>query len=353
MNCVQIIPDTNKVDYLIRGLISYSQLTKINRLSTEIYPLDNVFNIRLELNIRTINTDVGANMQETRNIPSIYQIREIIFDDDACFAFLFARGAFLRERNCHRCNSEMKLGEDLRAWRCNKKGCGGKASVFKGSFFTRVNIGCSTVMLLAYLWLNKTPVTSMIAMSGCSSRTVCAFNVHFRELVTDSLDMEDCKIGGPGIIVEIDETKLGKRKYHMGHRIEGVWVLGGIERTLEKKVFMTTVANRTGPLLLHELNKYILPGSIVYSDMWRGYAGLENELNMQHETVNHSVEFVSEAGVHTNTIEATWCGLKLLIPKRNRTKSVENHLWEYVWRKRHSGSLWESFIDALGDIIYE
>jgi hypothetical protein len=59
---------------------------------------------------------------------------------------------------------------------------------------------------------------------------------------------------------------------------------------------------------------------------------------MEHRVVNHSLEFVTCDGVHTNIIETTWCGLKLLIPKRNRTKNVDGFLWEYIWRKRH----WES-----------
>ncbi len=37
-------------------------------------------------------------------------------------------------------------------------------------------------------------------------------------------------IGGKNIVVEIDESKFGKRKYHRGHRVEGVWVLGMVER---------------------------------------------------------------------------------------------------------------------------
>jgi hypothetical protein len=35
------------------------------------------------------------------------------------------------------------------------------------------------------------------------------------------------------MIVEIDESKLGKRKYHRGHRVEVVWVLRMVERTPE------------------------------------------------------------------------------------------------------------------------
>ena len=38
-------------------------------------------------------------------------------------------------------------------------------------------------------------------------------------------------LGGLGVIVEIDEVKFGKRKYHRGRLVEGHWVLGGIERS--------------------------------------------------------------------------------------------------------------------------
>jgi len=38
-------------------------------------------------------------------------------------------------------------------------------------------------------------------------------------------------IGGEGIVVEIDESKFGKRKYSRGHKVDGVWVLEIVERT--------------------------------------------------------------------------------------------------------------------------
>ena len=40
------------------------------------------------------------------------------------------------------------------------------------------------------------------------------------------------KVGtGVVTVVEVDETKLGKRKYNKGHKVDGVWILAGIEHT--------------------------------------------------------------------------------------------------------------------------
>ena len=45
------------------------------------------------------------------------------------------------------------------------------------------------------------------------------------------------KNGGRNKTVEIDETKIGKRKRNKGHKVDGVWVTRGIERNqLKNKV---------------------------------------------------------------------------------------------------------------------
>ncbi|KCZ77335.1 hypothetical protein H311_01655 [Anncaliia algerae PRA109] len=59
--------------------------------------------------------------------------------------------------------------------------------------------------------------------------------------MADSLDFSDVEISGDQVAVEIDETKSGKRKHNRGRIVDGVWVIGGIESTLEKKCFLIEV----------------------------------------------------------------------------------------------------------------
>ena len=76
---------------------------------------------------------------------------------------------------------------------------------------------------------------------------------------------------------------------------------------------------------------------------------------MQHHTVNHSICFKDpETGVHTNNVEGMWNGIKINLKPRNRVQEgIDDHLFEYIWRKRNGDRLWEAFIQALEEIHYE
>ena len=75
-------------------------------------------------------------------------------------------------------------------------------------------------------------------------------------------------IGGPGVEVEIDELKFGKRKYRRGLQVEGRWVFRGREKNYKSKIFMVPVDNRKKKTLIPIIQKYIKPGSIIHSDCW-------------------------------------------------------------------------------------
>src|SRR5262249_35130001 len=69
-------------------------------------------------------------------------------------------------------------------------------------------------------------------------------------------------------------------------------------------------------------------------------------LDVQHQTVNHSQHFVNpDDGTHTNTIEGTWNGMKMNIPSRKRCREgIEDHLLEFIWRRKNKNNLWGGFI---------
>ena len=124
-------------------------------------------------------------------------------------------------------------------------------------------------------------------------------------------------IGGVGKVVEIDESKFGKRLYNVGRVVRGQWVFGGICRET-REFFAIPVPKRDSATLLEAIRQHILPGTTVISDCWRAYNCLSDE-GYRHMTVNHSINFVDPVtGAHTNTIERKWRDLKALIPHYGR-----------------------------------
>ncbi|XP_031338637.1 uncharacterized protein LOC116167416 [Photinus pyralis] len=63
-----------------------------------------------------------------------------------------------------------------------------------------------------------------------SSRTFVDWSSFCREVCMHYLTRRSVLLGGEGVTVEIDEAKIGKRKYNRGRRIEDQWIFGGYER---------------------------------------------------------------------------------------------------------------------------
>ena len=158
---------------------------------------------------------------------TFYDVAKLFLDELECRRFLVAYGIFYNERICESCENPMMLNIERNCFRCNRRDCNKEISLRKGSFFYGSALACTKILYLGYQWLHKTPTVEIVRMTGHSSRTVCNFQKHFRNLVASDLSESSTLIGGEGIIVEIDESKLGKRKYNRGHPVEGVWVVGG------------------------------------------------------------------------------------------------------------------------------
>lgn len=139
------------------------------------------------------------------------------------------------------------------------------------------------------------------------------------------------KIGGDDVVVEIDESKFGKRKYNKGHKVEGVWILGMVEKSSTRRIILRQVDDRTKNTLFTKIEESIYKDTKLHTDMWKGYMGLEDHY-IEHLSVNHSENYKDPiTGCHTNTIEGEWAGIKMHVPPRARTKEkVEIYLVRYM-----------------------
>ncbi|CEJ00054.1 hypothetical protein RMCBS344292_14123 [Rhizopus microsporus] len=176
------------------------------------------------------------------------------------------------------------------------------------------------------------------------------------ELSKVDMQIDGLSADGAPIVVEIDESKFGKRKYNRGGSAEGVWVVGGAKKkTPERKCFFVTVNDRSKETLNRIITTYVKPNSVVRTDGWAGYRDISllHDGTLTHEVVNHSVEFVTTAEVHTNTIEGTWYGIKQNVIYCHRNKKMTPWLLlEFIWRTKNRRDLWGAVITGLGAVSF-
>lgn len=98
------------------------------------------------------------------------------------------------------------------------------------------------------------------------------------------------QLGGDNIVVEIDESKIGKNKYHRGKSVKGFLCFGIVEKTIERRILFILIQKRDKATPLPIILRYISEKSIVYSDMWKVYHNLNIYFSNYH-MVNHSKTF--------------------------------------------------------------
>ncbi|GMR55235.1 hypothetical protein PMAYCL1PPCAC_25430, partial [Pristionchus mayeri] len=147
-------------------------------------------------------------------------------------------------------------------------------------------------------------------------------------------------IGGPGCVVEIDETAFSKRKYNRGKRMAAQqWVFGGVMRGDKTKLFAVPVAKRDIDTLIPLIARHIARGTEIHSDCWPAYNRIETlGLKYRHLKVNHSITFKCKiTGACTNTVEGMWQKLKLGHKKRFGThrSQLTSHIDSAVFFVRY------------------
>ncbi|KAJ0169179.1 hypothetical protein K1T71_015304 [Dendrolimus kikuchii] len=332
--------------------------------------------------------------------------------NEQCVAFSEQEGLVLKEKKCpvHRSNMKILYSVGCKhfgTFVCSKGTCrtkfggnGRKISRRKGTFFENTKIDLIHVFYLIYAYARGWSHENVILEdpykelnSKClSSCTIADWFSYCREVIViyyleKKLEFSG-KIGGPGKIVQIDESKFGKRKYNKGttifmlynffivfckfcsftedflfvsgRHIEGHWVLGMIEdgsQDLRLEVCPDNI--RSAEVLIPLIQKHVQVGTTIHTDCWRAYNCL-SDYGYVHKQVNHSDPenpFVGADGIHTQRIEAQWRVVKSFFRTKHFTNmsNFTDLIIEYLWRRYVIKFKKDAFVELVNAIkfVYE
>ena len=193
-------------------------------------------------------------------MPTFDEIGNVFLDEEEALKYLVEKNV-LSAPICVRCGATCKPTGKKFMYACRP--CGFNRSILKGTFFENTKLPLGKAVRVIYCWMNQLSVKSTRKETGISHNVVSNWFANLRLLVSCVVVNSDLKIGGEGKTVQIDESKFGKRKKARngrGHRVEGIWVFGGVEKGGNaqygnNKYFAMGVPDRTAATLLPIIKK--------------------------------------------------------------------------------------------------
>jgi len=251
---------------------------------------------------------------------------------------------------------------ELVAWCCINKSCSNHKttkSIRHGSFFARYKHSLGDIWTVMVSWLYGTPAKRVCELYALEKQFVLKIMADLRELVAHDLESNPFRLGGGGIVCQVDESHLAfHSKYGVGRQPDRQqWVFGIVDTSYTPaKGYAVLVPNRTREVLLGVISRVCLPGTIIHSDCWAAYRQIQNSLGLEHHTVNHKYNFVDpQTGVHTQHVESYWNRIKRQIKEMNGLgrASLSMFVSEFVWKDYHRERKLISFIGLLSVLRHQ
>lgn len=222
-----------------------------------------------------------------------------------------------------------------------RSACNKRYSILHGTSFANSNLPINNQILMLYCYCMEMRSIQIEAIFLVSNYASAYWQSYFQDICAIYInEVAEDKIGGVGYTVEVNKTKILKRKNHQERLTTAEtmdkWVFGGIWRET-KQFFFSIVANRKEETLVELLLKKVHVKTTIISDCWCAYNNLST-FGYTYMTVNHSENFLSPNNpeVHIQTIERTWRSLKKNIPKSSQYCFWLSYIIVYSF-KRHVG----------------
>ena len=291
---------------------------------------------------------------------SMMEFMQAFPDDAACLDWLF------RQRHsedgahafCPKCDRERKFHrvKDRPAYDCDT--CGYHLHPTAGTIFHKSPTSLQLWFYAMYLMASTRCGISAKQLErelGVTYKTAWRmFNLIRNEVMAD--DTEGPLSGS----VEADETWHGGKLRESDRRKAKAAGRSTVGQYVKKRETVFAIVERGGRVVAmhvpsrygHTLRKNIVdrvePGSVIYTDDYPGYTGLD--YTYSHHTINHTARLYAEGHVHTQTIEGFFSLFKNGVRGVYHSVSakwLQGYLNEYTWRYNRRDNGRAMFLDLI------
>ncbi|KAI5151650.1 hypothetical protein ENBRE01_2286 [Enteropsectra breve] len=165
-------------------------------------------------------------------------------------------------------------------------------------------------------------------------------------------DFAENKPGGPGMIVQVDETMLYHAvKNHRGRSLfnkTDALVIVELNRRVNR-VFACIIPDKRAKTMIHIILSQVASNSKIYTDEHKSYGKL-GEFFAEHCTVCHNYEFINKLTVvNTQAVETINNLIKLEIKRRQGIKTTcrANYLKKFCFKWNNKDALWDALLELI------
>lgn len=165
-------------------------------------------------------------------------------NDEGSLEFLRSHGVLPSLVTCPECGNSCSLSEKQQVWRCThttlaprskkRRSCDFSVSDYQDTFLGNTSLSPWKVVLFINHWLSKHwDHDTVVKCLKISEKTYHEWHCYCSQVTNLWFENQD-RIGGPGLVVEIDKAVIECRQEKGGESTQ-IWLFGGVERGTDRR----------------------------------------------------------------------------------------------------------------------